>query len=560
MKNFIIFLITCSTTLVFGQDYLLQDYISGGNDAIYGKRNMAADNNGNIYATGVYNDSFNIQNSVVTDDGIYLAKFTNDLSLIWLKKVAKIMGGDAGGGLTGLRLMIALDSVDNVIIGYSAWGGSYLMYDDSIDVQTNNVELIKLDSFGTRLWRTSVTKSNRLGDKGIAVDGQNNILVTGKDSNDDVFLAKYDETGNEVWYNTAGVIGTDKIDEGTAVITDSDNNIYIAGQLYQYASSDTAFFGSEQIVFPISCFSPTYLAKYSTDGNLQWVRYMYSSSNTINNAYGSSTITSLECFEDGSIAVGGFFTNQQLMFSDGYSPMDKNGGAPGLRAAFLSRFDTNGNRLWAKVLHNTTNAGTHLVDLSIDNTSSIYLLNEYWGTVVNELGDTIPVNGGTSNDILLERYNLNGNLISSIGIGSKSHDFAYDIITYGNSVFTYSASGSQGNTPFYIGTDSILFSNEYLNSMVLLKLTENPSLSVVENTLEYSIELFPNPNNGIFTVLIPKENYEINIHNISGEIIYKTAIQNTEQFNIDIQGFPSGIYILNLKSDNITYTKKMIID
>src|SRR5690554_2422993 len=110
MKNFIIFLITCSTTLVFGQDYLLQDYISGGNDAIYGKRNMAADNNGNIYATGVYNDSFNIQNSVVTDDGIYLAKFTNDLSLISLKKVAKIMGGDAGGGLTGLRLMIALDS------------------------------------------------------------------------------------------------------------------------------------------------------------------------------------------------------------------------------------------------------------------------------------------------------------------------------------------------------------------------------------------------------------------------------------------------------------------
>lgn len=557
MKILINIIILFTGSFCFGQDYLLQDYISGGSDAIYGKRNMVADNNGNIYATGVYNGSFNIQDSVVTGGGIYLAKFTNDLSLIWIKKVAEIMGTDAGGSLSGLKLMITLDSVDNVIIGYSAWGGSYLMYDDSIDVQTNNVELIKLDSFGTRLWRTSVTGSNRLGDKGVAVDGQNNILVTGKDLNDDVFLAKYDETGNKVWYNTAGVTGAGKTDEGTVVTTDNNNNIYVAGQLYQYASTDTAFFGSQQIVFPDSCFSPTYLAKYSSDGTFQWMRYMYSSSNEVYSNYGSSTITSLECFEDGTIAIGGFFTNAQLIFSNGFQSVNKIGNI-GFRSSFLTRFDTSGNRLWAKVLHNTTNGGTHIVDLSIDNVSSVYLLNEYWGTVVNELGDTISVNGGTNSDILLERYDLNGDLISSMGIGGKSQDFAYDIITYDNSVYTYSTTGSQGGTPFYICADSILFGNGYLNSMVLLKLTENPTLGIQENQLEHTIKLFPNPNNGTFTVILPKENCEISIYNISGKLVYKKMTQNTEYFNVDIQNFPNGIYILNLKSEKFNVTKKVI--
>lgn len=554
MKQHLIILFTLIGNLCFGQDYLLHEYTTGGSDAIYGKRNMVADNNGNIYAAGLYNNTFEIQDSVVTEGGIYLAKFDNELSLIWLKKVAEIMGTDAGGSLSGLKLMISIDNGDNVVIGYSAWGGSFLTYDDTIVIQTNNVELIKLDSAGTRLWRTSITGSQRLGDKGVTVDGQNNILVTGKDLNDDVFITKYDEYSNEIWYNTAGVSGSGKTDVGTVVTADNDNNIYTAGILYSNGSADTAYFGSYQIIFPISCFSVNYLAKYTSDGTLGWVRYVYSSNPTIHNAYGSSTITTIECFENDNIVVGGYFTNQLLEFSDGTSSLTKQGNI-GFRSSFLARFGTSGNGLWAKTLHNTTDGSTHIVDLSIDNTSSVYLLNEYWGTIVNEQGNTTT---GGSTDLLLERYDETGNLISSMSIGGNSNDFGYDIVTYGNAVFTYSTTGNQSGTPFYIGTDSLEFSGGYSNNMVLLKLMENPALEVPENKPKHTIDIFPNPNNGVFTVLVPKENIELCIYNASGKIVYKGAIQNTEQFNVDLQNFLSGIYLLEIKSKQFNVTKKIV--
>lgn len=554
MKQYIVILLFLIGNFCFGQDYLLQNFTTGGSDQIYGKRKLVADNNGNIYAVGLYQNSFEIQNSVITGSGIYLAKFDNDLSLIWLKKVAEIMGADASGSMSGLKLTMALDSSDNVLISYSAWGGCNLQYDDSVHIQTNNVELIKLDSSGTRLWRIYVTGSERLGDKGLSVDNQNNILITGKDLNDDVFIAKYDETGSEMWFRTAGVSGVSKTDVGTAIATDTSNNVYAVGMLYSNGSADTAYFGSHQIVFPVSCYSPSYLAKYTSNGTFEWVRYVYSSNSAINPSYGSSTITSIECFENGNIVVGGFFTNSLLEFSDELSSVDKQGNT-GFRSSFLARFDIVGNRLWAKTLHNTSDGGTHITDLSIDNEFSIYLLNEYWGTIVNEMGNT-TTNG--SSDLLIERYDENGNLISSMGMGGNSLDFGYDIVTAGNSVITHSTTGSQGGTPFYMNSDSLVFSGGYLNNMVILKLTENPTLEVQENGKEHNVLIFPNPNNGVFTVLVPEEISEICIYSTLGKLVYKTPIQSTELFNINIQNCPSGIYFLNVKSKLFNVTNMVI--
>lgn len=79
-----------------------------------------------------------------------------------------------------------------------------------------------MDSSGVRLWRKPVIGSLKLGEKGVAVAEQNNILITGKNSSNDVFIAKYDPSGNEIWYRTAGVSGSTKKDVGTVVTTDQE--------------------------------------------------------------------------------------------------------------------------------------------------------------------------------------------------------------------------------------------------------------------------------------------------------------------------------------------------
>jgi hypothetical protein len=547
-----------------GQEYTILEHTTGGEGKVNVARKMVIGKDGHVYTAGIMKDSFTVNgntvNALPAHDGIYLAKFTNDLSLIWLKKVVDIKGTY----IEGYKLMMAIDSSDNVIIGHSYISGSDVTYDDSIHVQTDNIQLMKLDSFGERLWRTEVGGSKKLGDKGVAVDKQNNILITGIGLNDDAFITKYDADGNEVWYQTAGVHGqignTPKTDEGIAISIDNNNNIYATGMLYINGNPDTAYFDTYQIVFPASYYSVSYLVKYAPDGTLEWVRYVYSSSPTLYSVGygGSSTITSIATLENGSVAVGGFYTNSLLQFSDGLSSVVRNGGTIGYRASFLANFDSNGNRLWAKSLHNVNNGNSYLVDLSADNTSSVYLLHNYYGTIVNERGDTCPSKG--SIDLMLEKYDENGILNSQMRMGGSSHDFANNIVATDNNVFTYSLTGSQGGTPFYYAEDSLVFNTEYLNNVLIVKLMEDLTLDITKQPMINHLELFPNPNNGVFSVRLPETEGKISIYDHGGRIVKEIIVEDLQQevINIDIQNNANGVYLLHFTSKNHSVTGRLI--
>ncbi len=75
-----------------------------------------------------------------------------------------------------------------------------------------------------------------------------------------------------------------------------------------------------------------------------------------------------------------------------------------------------------------------------------------------------------------------------------------------------------------------------------------------------SLQLFPNPSNGIFSITpdggIP---VEVNIYNLTGEMIYNAIIQPGKT-EIDLSNKPKGIYILRTESDNTIMTKKIIFN
>jgi hypothetical protein len=404
-----------------------------------------------------------------------------------------------------------------------------------------------------------------LGIKGITVDNDNNILITGKDLNSDVFITKYNKDGNELWYQTASINGVSQAEKGRIITTDNNNNIYTAGVLWSDYTNDTIYsidtvsFGTHKTVFPIPTYTVSYLAKYLPSGTFEWARYVYSSVQTKYNFYGSSTITAIECFENGNIAVGGYFTNPLLEFSDGFSSVEKNGNDDGFRASFLASFAPDGTRLWAKALHDTHNGGTDIIDLSIDTTSSIYLLNGYWGTIINEKGYTNTVNGNTSSDLLLERYTENGNLKSSSTIGGGGNDEGYDIVTFGKSVFTYSNIG--GNL-CSVGAENTSFSSGYGSNMLILKLTEDPTLSVKNNIIKEEWGVYPNPFSDNFTVQIPdiSDNAIITtkIFDATGKLIATKIFQNTHVLEIDASHWANGIYNCVFYVDGLFYDTRKI--
>jgi Beta-propeller repeat len=73
----------------------------------------------------------------------------------------------------------------------------------------------------------------------------------------DVFLIKYDSTGNVIWAKQS--ITTSGDGEGRSVAVDGKNNIYITGE-----ADDSIVFASYKL------HSPLFLAKYDPNGNVLW--------------------------------------------------------------------------------------------------------------------------------------------------------------------------------------------------------------------------------------------------------------------------------------------------
>lgn len=88
---------------------------------------------------------------------------------------------------------------------------------------------------------------------------------------------------------------------------------------------------------------------------------------------------------------------------------------------------------------------------------------------------------------------------------------------------------------------------------------EYSAIISVKNCGEYLSELivYPNPTSGKFSIQASSE-FSIEIYNVFGEKIFSAQI-NSGKTEIDISEQPSGIYFLQIKSENGTVIKKIII-
>ncbi|MFV0539769.1 MAG: reprolysin-like metallopeptidase [Aestuariibaculum sp.] len=90
-----------------------------------------------------------------------------------------------------------------------------------------------------------------------------------------------------------------------------------------------------------------------------------------------------------------------------------------------------------------------------------------------------------------------------------------------------------------------------------------PSTTIETNGFE-NLSVFPNPNNGLFTVTLNgtlDSTIDIGIFDIRNRLIFKKTFQNPGDFNQDIQlnNTQTGMYILRISDDKKTETKKIII-
>ena len=127
-----------------------------------------------------------------------------------------------------------------------------------------DIFLTKYNSSGTQHWIRQIGTSSSDSASGVAVDSSGNVYVTGRTygaltganaGSGDIFLTKYNSSGDQQWIKQIGTSGDDK---GLGVDVDSADGVYVTG----YTSG--AFSG-----FINTGHKDVFLLKYDTDGNLQ---------------------------------------------------------------------------------------------------------------------------------------------------------------------------------------------------------------------------------------------------------------------------------------------------
>jgi parallel beta-helix repeat protein len=79
-----------------------------------------------------------------------------------------------------------------------------------------------------------------------------------------------------------------------------------------------------------------------------------------------------------------------------------------------------------------------------------------------------------------------------------------------------------------------------------------------------SLNIFPNPNSGKFAVLFKSNNLRegtLKLMGISGNtVLSRIIIQANQEFQLNLEGLPKGIYILQLEAQDQFFTRKIIVE
>ena len=318
---------------------------------------IAVDDEGNSYVSGVIDKG----GASATKTEISISKYSPSGQLMWEHHL--------GGSGSDRALGIAVDSDRNVIV--TGVFQATVDFDPGAPVVNRtsagnyDVFLLKLDTDGKLQWVRTFGQSGGNWDyaNGVAVDGDNNILVTGyfggtldidpdptrthdlvSNGRNEIYVAKFDSNGTLVWANSFGGDqsegGTNAIESANAVAVDTQGRVYVGGYFVGAGDFDKGNdYGDDRDKLTAVGTWDAYVAAFGIAGDFRWVRRIGGvPGNNFVSVHGISTDDAGNVYATGPFQGAGFDPG------DGLSLSSNNGGFD----VFLTKFDSNGTALWAQ--------------------------------------------------------------------------------------------------------------------------------------------------------------------------------------------------------------------
>ncbi|MBI5387025.1 MAG: SBBP repeat-containing protein [Verrucomicrobia bacterium] len=280
----------------------------------------------------------------------------------------------------------------------------------------------KLSPSGTVLWTNFVGGTNYEMATAIAVDAQNNILVTGTrdwvsdgDNSQRGYVAKFTPNGMRLWVRHFG--GTNWTDWGSAVAADSMGNILVAGTTYSFGWVHGGYDVADHRNPDPWASADGFIMKLDPNGNHLWSSYLGGTNSD------AATAVVVDDY-DNVLVTGG--TQSPGWVSGGFRTRygDDYGGAVG---GFLVKLSAGGTHLWSTYLGYASGS-----DLAVDRYGGIFVTGAawappFWDTDWARLGFDSVLGGGQ--DAFVEKFTPHGAQAWATYFGGDAGDSGLGIAT-----------------------------------------------------------------------------------------------------------------------------------
>ena len=339
-----------------------------------------------------------------------------------------------------------------------------------------DILVAKLNPDGLALWAFNIGGDTYSGGNGISLDDNQNIYITGyfdgtadfDPSNNDAtlsilesqinpinspdgFIAKYDSGGNYIWAHHIGGRG---IDKPLNIVFSPDSSFYLNGNY-----TDTANFSTnplEEELLIAQNFSDAFVAKYDLQGQLIWLRGFGGAS--------TESANELIVLDDQSIIVSGDFSVNVEFVPGGETITDQNG-----NDIILTRYDVDGNLVWANAISGENNEGIRAIQ-QVDSNS--FIIGGYFSnSIIFNVGtneeefyySTQLVNG------FIASYSIDGDYDWSINFGGPEYGAFVNALAIDDQKNIFATGGFLGSIDLDPGPDSAGFTSMGSSDIYLAK-------------------------------------------------------------------------------------------
>lgn len=575
------------------------------------------DDQGYIYTTGVFSSTVDFDPGSGTEnlsasDGldIFITKSSTSGDLIWAKKV--------GGASNEFGLAIETFNNDVYVSGIFRNATDFDPGPSSFVLNSNtreNTFLLKLDEYGSFVWVkqfASYSYSDNYG-RGLAIDANGGIYLTGSfggtvdfdpesgsqnissvQNSYDIFLSKFDVSGNILWVKT---LGGNSFDGAESATVSNSGDLFITGSFSNTIDLNPSTSIDDE--FSSNGYRDVFVSRYDANGNNIWNKTFGGTGEDIgkdlsidgnNNIYTTGTFENTVNVNTTSIVSQGgsdFFVNkidvfgnhewiirfgtawddESLgieVFSTGNAYITGNLGGDN---AFIYSLDSAGNEVWSRLVDGTGGSFSSGNAISIDSDENLYVSGNFGGLCffVSDYGGISRNSNGQSDNFTMKM--------------SRCDDPVNEInLTINNDSPELRAPYSNSNNFRWFNCDD--FSNP-IGFQNIFNATENGDYAVViqedgcidtsdcvtvdnigiEEFNTSKINVFPNPSDGLVNInsTYAHEALRIKVFNATGQIILSKKFTSEELITIDLEG-SQGLYILEVSSKYFIDRRNLILE